>query len=138
MKNRHAWVIIARNLIALCIVVVVTLILQSCGVFTGQRTEQGWLRDRIYSYEPLLNGMHKVWMTHDDLAAFCTDDDSLGAQLKEIVTDTTQSPYVLLEYRSVFEGDSEYSAWTGSGGKCVPGDAVDTRMYKILSVQRAP
>ena len=36
------------------------------------------LRDEIFSVEPRTNGTYTIWLVHDDVAAYCTNDKVIG------------------------------------------------------------
>ena len=95
----------------------------------------GMLRDTIFSVEPRNNGSYIIWMTHDDVAAYCTTDKALGDTAIQAINSRTG--LVVMEYRNRETGDKE--SWAVNQGGCAvesSGDATSTTpIFKILSIR---
>lgn len=112
------------------LIAVVVLLLTAC---TSYRTAKGNVRDTIYSVEVTHNGSYKVYMTHDDVAVFCTYDKVVGERAWDILNNWKGE--ALLTFRSVSERDAEWSLWNGSDCKTTTADEGGIVMFLLLDVQ---
>ncbi len=92
----------------------------------------GVLRDQIFSVEPRANGFTTLWMVHDDVGAYCTNDAMLITEAQQIFN--SADPTAFISYRSVNANDPEY-AWLGdlTGGGCAI-EKTGTTVYLLTAV----
>ena len=122
--------------IVMLMVAVVVLLLAACSPAGNiSKRNPGMLRDTIFSVEPRNNGSYIIWMTHDDVAAYCTTDKALGDTAIQAINSRTG--LVVMEYRNRETGDKE--SWAVNQGGCAvesSGDATSTTpIFKILSIR---
>lgn len=123
MKRKGLFVVVLVFLVSL-------MLLGSCKAY---RTKQGVLRDTIYSVEHTGNGSWKVYMTHDDLAAFCTYDNTVGYRALDLIN--THNGEVIIKFRAIDETDPEWSILNGSD--CLTTNAADITVFHMLDIQPA-
>ncbi len=70
------------------------------------------LRDTIFSVEPRNNGVTVMWMTHDDVGAYCTTRPEIAAKMKHFLNDKNRQE-VLVDYKSLNVGDEGYDLLNG-------------------------
>lgn len=96
-----------RKRIILLFVALCALLMSACGA--GQQaivtSNPGEAHDTIFSVEPRLNGTLTIWLTHDDVGAYCTLDTNLKLKIQQL-WDTEQYE-VILSYVSINAGDAE-------------------------------
>lgn len=91
------------------LLILVLVILCAC---TPYRVKQATLRDTLFSVEQTNNGAWRVYVTHDDVAGYCTTDDELGERAYDLLFE--HDGEVLIEFRAINESDTEYSFWGSS------------------------
>jgi len=117
----------------LVILLVLTLFTAACN---AHRVRSGTLRDTIFSVEETNNGYYRVWMTHDDIAGYCTQNRETGQYALHLLRN--HNGEVLLDFRSINEGDPEHSWWNSSDcGSISSGDST-TAMFYLVSVVPVP
>lgn len=112
------------------LVVFLAVLLASCGP-GPYAIERATLRDTIFSIEPRSNGTTTLWMTHDDVGAYCTRDSALVAQANALLAQPAPYNEVLVTYRSINNSDSEWQ-WFGVGEGCARDST--TTIYRIISL----
>lgn len=118
----------------LTFVSLLVLFLVGCG---QTKVESGFLRDTLFSVEQTRNGNYRAWVTHDDVAGYCTMDRTIGEELMTILQEWNGE--VIIEFRSINASDPEYSFWHNSDcGEIRTGADSSTAMFMLLSVERAP
>ena len=132
----------------LLVLILAAFVLAACGSNGIQgpgAITHAYLRDTIFSVEPRANGSTTMWMTPDDVGYYCTTDKALGKAILDMIKDTSQPAEVLVEYRSVNIGDSEYNGAvlggcaresTGAGSSDKGSNNANQQMYKIMSITR--
>lgn len=98
----------------------------------AQAITQAYLRDSIFSIEPRANGTFTVWMTHDDVGSYCTNDPSIIAQAKVIFD--SPDPTAVIEYRSINANDPEWTWFDGMGGGCAAEAGTSHITYLLEAV----
>jgi len=88
----------------------------------GYRVAEGTLRDTIFSVEQTRNGNWRVFMTHDDVAGYCTNNQELGEKAYDLLME--HDGEVILKFRSIKADDEAYSWWSASDcGTVTTGDS---------------
>lgn len=88
--------------------------------------------DWVWGVEELESGAVRVWLRYDDLAGYCTADQQLAAQAKEMTGELVKITFV-----SRHPGDDEYSFWGASGcDKLYLGSESSTPIFKLTSIER--
>lgn len=92
------------------VLIVVIVALTGCAgpqAIRGKAT----LRDTIYSVEPRNNGVTVMWMTHDDVGAYCTTKPEIAAKMKDYLEGGVGE--VLVDYKSLNIGDEGFDLLNG-------------------------
>ena len=109
--------------------VVVAIVAGSCvGVFV----ENGVIRDTLGNVEQTYNGNWRIWFTHDTAAGYCTLDNSLGEYALYLLEN--HDGEVLLEYKSILAGDSEYSLWNNSDCGSIQKGESSMVMFAVVKI----
>lgn len=110
------------------------LLLTACA---GHRVTDGVIRDTLFSVEETKNGFIRIWMTHDDIAGYCTNDLELGKKAMDILKE--HDGEVLVYFRDIQAGDPELSWWDKSDcGTIVTGSDSSTHMFMFYDISRVP
>lgn len=111
---------------ALFILIVALLITGCAGVqaIKGKAT----LRDTIFSVEPRNNGVTVMWMTHDDVGAYCTTKPEVAAKMNYFLN---KGGEVLVDYKSLNVGDEGFDLLNGG---CSTDE--NTTNYIVLDIRR--
>lgn len=110
------------------ILLLTSFLLMSC---KGVQVEKGVLRDTIFSVEDMYNGSTRVWMTHDDIAGYCTLDPQIGQMAHELLAE--HDGEVILEFQWVISGE-ERSFWHRSDCGEVSSGGGSTEMFRIIDI----
>jgi len=92
------------------------------------RVEDAVLRDTLFSVEETENGYWRIWMTHDDICGYCTNDVELGREALNMLRE--HHGEVLVYFRDITPDDPEFSWWSKSDcGTIVTGADSSTHMF---------
>ena len=110
--------------------ILVASVLLGC---TAHRVKTAYLRDTLFSVEETENGYWRIWMTHDDIAGYCTQDVELGQSALTLLQE--HSGEVVVEFRDIKGlSDAEFSWWDNSDcGSIYTGDS-STKMFLFTDV----
>ena len=115
------------------LVAVVILILAIVAGCAGPQAIRGkaTLRDTIFSVEPRNNGVTVMWMTHDDVGAYCTTKPEIAEKMQKYL-DGSEHVEVLVDYKSLNVGDEGYDLLHGGCST-----DVDTTNYIVIDIRLA-
>jgi hypothetical protein len=88
------------------------------------------LRDTIFSVEPRNNGVTVMWMTHDDVGAYCTTKPEIAAKMVDFLSNYNGE--VLVDYKSLNVGDDGYNLLNGGCST----DSKNTTNYIVLDIRK--
>lgn len=83
------------------------------------------LRDTIHNIEPRANGTMVVWVTYDDVGAFCVTDTQMQQEIMDEFYG--QGRTIFMRYNSVNLGSDANNLLTGCG------DEVNAVMYYVTA-----
>ena len=87
------------------VLVLVASVLLGC---TTHRVKTAYLRDTLFSVEETENHYWRIWMTHDDIAGYCTRDIELGERALALLQEHPGE--VMVEFRDIKGlSDAEFS-----------------------------
>lgn len=69
----------------LTVIFTVAMIINSCNVSFPSYTRSGEARDTLFSYEHRGNNVTVIWLTHDDVSAYCFVDSSLRERIPDLL-----------------------------------------------------
>ena len=116
------------------LVLLVAVLLAGCDKDKPRRVKGGQLRDTIFSVEVTYNGCTRVWMTHDDIAGYCTCDAELGARARDLMLE--HSGEVLMTFKAIEKNDPEYTGWDKSDcGSIKTGEDSYTPMFLMQDIR---
>lgn len=99
----------------------------------AHRVKNAYLRDTLFSVEETENGYWRIWLTHDDIAGYCTGDADLGK--KALLLLREHSGEVIVEFRDIkVESDPEYSWWDRSDCGTVYSGGNSTQMFLFTAI----
>src|SRR3990167_2818530 len=110
--------------------VVLTTSAFSC---TPHRVAEGTLRDTLFSVERTENGAWRIFMTHDDVAGYCTASEDMGRKAAALLQ--THNGEVLVEFRDPKIADKEFS-WLDKSdcGTFITGTDSSMKMFILYSI----
>lgn len=112
----------------------IVALLLLCGC-SEHRVEKGVIRDTLFSVEQTGNGYWRIWMTHDDICGYCTNDDELGKEAMDLLKE--HDGEVLVYFRDIKSDDPEYSWWSSSDcGTISTGTESSTYMFMFYDLSR--
>lgn len=110
-----------------CVIVAIILTLSGCA--GAQAITKATLRDTIFSVEPRNNGVTVMWMTHDDVGAYCTTRPEIAAKMHRFLNEQTRRE-VLVDYKSLNVGDEGYNLLNGGCST-----DTDTTNYIVIDIR---
>lgn len=113
------------------ILLALALTLTSC---LGYRVKEGTLRDTLFSVEQTRAGAYRIFVTHDDVAGYCTYDKETGEKAMDLLHN--HNGEVLITFRFINEGDSEWDLWNGSD--CKTTSSEDIYMFLMQDIEAVP
>jgi len=102
----------------------------------AHRVEEGVIRDTLFSVEETKNGSWRIWMTHDDICGYCTNDIELGKRALDILKE--HDGEVLVYFRDIRADDPEFSWWSSSDCGAIYADGGSTHMFMLYDISRVP
>lgn len=110
------------------------LMLLLVGCVGPQAVTNAQLRDTIFSIEHRVSGVTMIWVTHDDVGIYCTDN----AQIIQTATEIFQSddPTAILGYRSLNTNDPQFNIFGLAGCSHTQGINDSTVVYLLTSIGR--
>lgn len=121
---------------AFWVIVFLLLFLGGCVGKGAHAVEQGEIRNIIYSIESKVDGTYFVWMTNDDVGAYCTMDKAIYDQAKSILEDETRIPKVFLGYESLNRGTKERPATLSNAFGTEGCSHSEATVYVITYIRR--
>lgn len=111
--------------------VLLMIILVGCKAYY---TESAVGRDTLFSVEKQKNGSWRIWMTHDDVSAYCTVDDELGELALDIIQND-EIPEVVFMFNDIeWEDETAGGIWNTS----ICGQGIyETKVWALLDLRRA-
>lgn len=117
----------------LLVLVIILIVLAACSGRAGV-VRNGVLRDTIFSVEEIENGTWRIWVTHDDVAGYCTADEELGKEAMDLILE--HDGEVLIFFETPLPGEAEYSFWHDSKcGDISTGYEESTAMFMVTGIQ---
>ena len=114
---------------------VIALVLQapSCG---GTQVRNGTARDTLWGVEPVVNGNVRIFLTHDDVAGYCTSDPALAEEVQDILENHLGE--VIITYSDITKEDKEAAWYANSAcGSIVTGsDGGSMKMFRLTAIRR--
>jgi uncharacterized lipoprotein YajG len=101
---------IALGILSAVVICILVLVLSGCA--GPQSITKATLRDTIFSVEPRNNGVTVMWMTHDDVGAYCTTRPEIAEKMNQFLHQNTRQE-VLVDYQSLNVGDEGYDLLSG-------------------------
>lgn len=116
-------------------VLVAAMLLLCTGCYAHYVTN-GVLRDTLFSVEVTQNGNWRIWLTHDDVAGYCTNDAGLGRNALSLLEE--HDGEVIVEFKDIKLGDEAYSWWDSSDCGTVYSGGGTAHMFMLLSITPVP
>lgn len=82
------------------------------------------VRDELFSVEPRVNGTYTIWLMHDDIAAYCAMDETIGETALKAMHE--KSAIVVINYTKGASIRLDDQGCTAEGAKYI---------YKITSIE---
>lgn len=112
------------------ILVLVSLLMSGC---YANAVRTGTLRDTLFSVEETNDGAWRVFMTHDDVAGYCTLDSELGQEAHNLLLE--HDGEVMVEFTSIKLTDESYDLWSGNDCNSLTGNSEYMAMYELINIQ---
>jgi hypothetical protein len=113
--------------------VAMSIILCGCEYYY---VEDGVLRDTLFSVEETNNGYWRIWLTHDDIAGYCTDDVALGKRALSLLKE--HDGEVLVEFKDIPPGDDMYDWWNRSDCGTIYSGGGSSHIFMLIDVTPVP
>ena len=115
--------------------VVLFMLLFAITACTRHRVKSGVLRDTLFSVEETNNGYWRIWMTHDDIAGYCTNSEELGKQALSLLQE--HNGEVVVEFAAISANDPEFDGWDRSECGTIYANGGSTEMFVFTSIVAA-
>lgn len=145
-KLRHKKASEGQGLVEYALVVVLAAVifiatlslLSSC--YGGYDTDviDATARDTIWGVEQTRGGAANVWLMHDDVASYCTNDEEVAEEALNILEN--HGGEVLITYRTIKVGMDTYDWWHSSDCGSLGGTAEGggTVTFQLVSIKAVP
>lgn len=96
------------------------------------KSKQGTARDTIFSVEPRANGATVMWLTHDDIATYCTIDPAIAKQMDNLLLEHNGD--VIVRYSTINFSDSSLDKNLSACST----DSISITNYIVWSITAVP